>query len=83
MITKIDLDAITEADLQIFKLQQQIGPSRRRWMLLYNESQDLHYLGPLTDELSEFMAGRMKMYVWAMLVGTELVVAREAEEQEW
>ena len=66
---------------QVFKIQMPIVGNT---ILVYNKHQEYFSQLPITKDLKKFMNGELKKYVYGYVnKDKELVIEREAPEQEW
>ena len=68
----------------IVKVQRSIVTSDdQAQCLVYNEDQSVLYQMPMTLELFDMFGDELKMYCYAELVDSIIVLEGEAPEQEW
>ena len=68
----------------IVKVQLSLSTTHRSQMcLVYNEDHSIEYESEASPEIQTLMAGRLKAYFNAEIVGTLLDIREEVEEQDW
>ena len=73
----LGVDVILKLQRSLFSSDKQVS------VLIYSKKRKILYMGPLTKEIRKFMGNEYKIFVFAHLQGTEVVIDAEAPWQDW
>lgn len=65
----------------IIKIQKSIYPPGR--VLVYSKNKRICYLGKMPKAVKNFMNKKLKIYAYAHLENTQIVIDKIAPDQDW